>query len=44
MKQGICFSKLNQKAAANARMQELVKKYPKSPEAARAKAFLRTNK
>jgi tol-pal system protein YbgF len=44
LKQGICFSKLNQKPAANARMQELVKKYPKSPEAARAKAFLRTNK
>ncbi|MDR3357588.1 MAG: tol-pal system protein YbgF [Desulfovibrio sp.] len=44
LKQGVCFSKLNQKSAANARMQELIKKYPKSPEAARAKAFLRTNK
>ena len=33
-----------QKAAAKARMNELNKKYPTSPEAARAKNFLKTNK
>lgn len=44
LKQGICFSKLKQTAAAKARMQELIKKYPNSPEAARAKTFLKTNK
>ena len=35
---------MNQKAAAKARMNELIKKYPNSPEAARAKTFLKTNK
>ncbi len=44
LKQAICFSKLGQKAAATARMQELMKKYPTSAEAARAKSFLQTNK
>ena len=44
LKQGICFSKLKQSAAAKARLQELIKKYPNSPEAARAKSFLKTNK
>lgn len=44
LRQGICFSKMNQKAAAKARMNELIKKYPNSPEAARAKNFLKTNK
>ncbi len=44
LKQAICFSKLGQKAAATARMQELMKKYPTSAEAARAKSFLKTNK
>ncbi len=44
LKQGICFSKIKQTAAAKARMQELIKKYPNSPEAARAKTFLKTNK
>ncbi len=43
LKQAICFSKLGQKAAATARMQELMKKYPTSAEAARAKSFLKTN-
>ncbi len=43
-KQAISFSKLGQKAAAVARMQELMKKYPTSAEASRAKAFLATNK
>ena len=44
LKQGISFSKLNQGAAAKARMQELIKKFPNSPDAARAKSFLKTNK
>lgn len=44
LKQGICFSKIKQMPAAKARMQELIKKYPNSPEAARAKTFLKTNK
>ncbi len=44
MKQAVSFSKLGQKAAATARMQELMKKYPTSPEAQRAKSFLQTNK
>lgn len=44
LKQGICFSKMGNKDAARARMQELISKFPKSPEAARAKTFLKTNK
>lgn len=44
LKQGICFSKMNQRDAARARMQELISKFPNSPEAARAKNFLKTNK
>lgn len=44
LKQGISFSKLNEKAAARDRMQGLIRKYPNSPEAARAKTFLKTNK
>ncbi len=43
LKQAISFSKLGQKAAATARMQELMRKYPNSGEAKRAKAFLQTN-
>ena len=43
LKQGICFSKINQAAAAKARMQEVISKYPNTPEAARAKSFLKTN-
>lgn len=43
LKQGICFSKINQTAAARARMQEVISKYPNTPEAARAKSFLKTN-
>lgn len=43
LKQGISFSKLKQKDAAKARLQELINKFPKSPEAARAKSFLKTN-
>ena len=43
LKQGISFSKSGQKAAAKARLQELIKKFPNSPEAARAKSFLKTN-
>lgn len=44
LKQGIAFSKLGQNAAARARMQELIKKFPNSAEAARARTFLRDNK
>ena len=33
-----------QGAASKARLEELIKKYPNSPEAARAKTFLKTNK
>ncbi len=44
LKQAISFSKLGQKAAATARMQELMKKYPTSAEAKRAKSFLQTNR
>ena len=44
LKQAICFSKMKQPAAAKARMQEIISKFPASPEAARAKAFLKTNK
>ena len=43
LKQGISFSKLKQKEAAKARLQELINKFPKSPEAARARNFLKTN-
>ncbi|MCR4665995.1 MAG: tol-pal system protein YbgF [Desulfovibrio sp.] len=43
LKQAICFSKSGQKDAAKARMNELIKKFPGSPEAARAKNFLKTN-
>lgn len=44
LKQAICFSKMKQPAAAKARMQEIISKYPNSPEAARAKSFLKSNK
>lgn len=44
LKQGICFSKINQAAAAKARMQDVISKYPNTPEAARAKSFLKTNR
>lgn len=44
LKQAICFSKMNQGAAAQARMREIISKFPNSPEAARAKTFLKTNK
>lgn len=43
-KQAIAFSKMKQPAAAKARMQELISKFPNSAEAGRAKAFLKTNK
>lgn len=43
LKQGISFSKLNQKEAATARLKELINKFPKTPEAARARSFLKTN-
>jgi outer membrane protein assembly factor BamD (BamD/ComL family) len=34
---------MGQGKAAQARMQELIRKFPSSPEAARAKSFLKTN-
>lgn len=44
LKQAICFSKMKQPDAAKARMREIISKFPNSPEAARAKTFLKTNK
>ncbi len=44
LKQGICFSKMKQPAGARSRMNELIKKFPNSPEAKRARDFLKTNK
>lgn len=44
LKQAICFSKMKQPEAAKMQMQAVIKKYPNSPEAARAKTFLKTNK
>lgn len=44
LKQGICFGKMKQPEAARMQMQAVISKYPSSPEAARAKAFLKTNK
>lgn len=44
LKQAIAFSKMNQKDAAIARMKEIISKFPNSPEAARAKSFLKSNK
>lgn len=43
-KQAIAFSKMGAGDAAKKRMQEVISKYPSSPEAARAKTFLKTNK
>ena len=37
LKQAIAFSKLGQKEAADARLKELIRKFPNSPEAARAR-------
>ena len=37
LKQALAFSKLGQKEAADARLKELIRKFPNSPEAARAK-------
>jgi len=37
LKQALAFSKLGQKDAADARLKELIRKFPNSPEAARAK-------
>lgn len=44
LKQAICFSKMGQSAAARQRMQEIINKFPNTPEATRAKNFLKTNK
>jgi TolA-binding protein len=37
LKQALAFGKLGQKDAADARLKELIRKFPNSPEAARAK-------
>ena len=44
LKQSLAFSKLGQKDAANARLKELIRKFPNSPEASRAKQILQQNK
>lgn len=44
LKQGIAFSKLGQKEAADARMKELIRKFPNSPEASRAKQIMQQNR
>jgi tol-pal system protein YbgF len=44
LKQGIAFSKLGQKEAANARLKELIRKFPNSAEATRAKQILQQNR
>jgi len=44
LKQSLAFSKLGQKDAADARLKELIRKFPNSPEAARAKQIAQQNR
>ena len=44
LKQGMCFIKAGKKDAAKVRLQELIKKFPKSPEATRATQLMKDNK
>ena len=44
LKQGMAFLQLGKKAAAKQRLRELTKKFPKAPEAARAKQVIKQNK
>jgi tol-pal system protein YbgF len=44
LKQALAFSKLGQKDAADARLKELIRKFPNSPEAARAKQISQQNR
>ncbi len=44
LKQGMALYAANKKDAARVRLEELIKKYPSSPEAGRAKKFLQDNK
>lgn len=44
LKQGMSFLQLNKKAAAKQRLRELVKKFPKAPEATRATQIMKQNK
>ena len=44
LKQGIALHNAGKKDAAKERLNELVKRYPSSPEATRAKQFLATGK
>ena len=41
LKQGMCFEKIGNRNAANARYKDLISKYPNSPEAKRAKSLIR---
>ena len=40
----MCFIKAGKKDAAKVRLQELIKKFPKSPEATRAAQLMKDNK
>ena len=44
LKQGMSFLQLGKKAAAKQRLRELTKKFPKAPEASRAKQVIKENK
>ena len=44
LKQALAFSKLGQKDAADARLKELIRKFPNSPEATRAKQISQQNR
>jgi len=44
LKQGMAFLQLGKKAAAKQRLRELTKKFPKAPEASRAKQIIKQNK
>ncbi|HJD98250.1 tol-pal system protein YbgF [Mailhella massiliensis] len=44
LKQGMSFLQLNKKAAAKQRLTELTRKYPKAPEATRARQVIKQNK
>ena len=44
LKQGMAFLQLGKKAAAKQRLRELTKKFPKAPEASRAKQVIKQNK
>lgn len=43
-KQGMCFVNLDKKAAARERLNQLIKKYPKAPQARRAQQIIKEKK